>query len=176
MARRPALPAGLYVAGRRVVAVGDASAREPALRAAGAVVDRVAARAWTPDRCAGAFLVLLPASLPEPAARRIAADARRRGVLVYAEDRPDLSDLAMPAVARRGAVAVAVSTDGVAPALAARLRDDLQTQLDAAGGDLDRLVDGFEAARGRTGSAHPPAPRVRWTGEIRVEPDGGDPA
>jgi siroheme synthase-like protein len=94
----------------------------------------------------GAFLVVCM----DPArAEATAAEARARRILYYAHDRPDLSDLAMPALARRGALQIAVATDGTSPALAGVLRAELQRLLDEAGPDLERLLDELGAARPR---------------------------
>jgi precorrin-2 dehydrogenase/sirohydrochlorin ferrochelatase len=59
----------------------------------------------------------------------IANDAARSGVLLNVVDRPQLCSFIMPAVLTRGAVTVAISTAGASPALARRIRDDLEAQL-----------------------------------------------
>ncbi|BCS51994.1 bifunctional precorrin-2 dehydrogenase/sirohydrochlorin ferrochelatase [Geobacter sp. SVR] len=56
---------------------------------------------------------------------RIAADARERGILVAVSDAPDLGDCTFPAVVRRGALEIAVSTGGRCPALAVEVRNVL---------------------------------------------------
>lgn len=53
----------------------------------------------------------------------IAAEARRQGVWVNAADQPADCDFVLPAIARSGRVAAAISTDGASPALARWLRD-----------------------------------------------------
>ena len=68
----------------------------------------------------------------------VAAAARARGIWVNAADQPDDCDFILPAVARRGRVTFAVSTDGASPALAGALRDvvdELFTDDLAAGAD-----------------------------------------
>ncbi|HEY7992436.1 MAG TPA: NAD(P)-dependent oxidoreductase [Stellaceae bacterium] len=52
----------------------------------------------------------------------IAARSRAAGALVHIEDDPARSDLHMPAVLRRGDLAIAISTGGASPALAVRLK------------------------------------------------------
>jgi len=79
---------------------------------------------------------LLGSAAPEA----IAADARAAGALVYVHDRPDLSDLAMAALARRGPLTLAVSTNGLAPSLARRVREELERALTDAGTRLDALI------------------------------------
>lgn len=51
----------------------------------------------------------------------VAAACRARGVLVNVVDAPDLSDFVVPAGVRRGPLHLAVSTSGLAPALAAHI-------------------------------------------------------
>lgn len=60
--------------------------------------------------------------------QEVAADAEEAGVLVNAADDPERCSYFLPAVARQGAVAVAVSTDGASPALARWLRDRVAEQ------------------------------------------------
>jgi precorrin-2 dehydrogenase len=56
------------------------------------------------------------------------SDAKRRGVLCNAVDDPDRCDFFYPAVVRRGPLQIAISTSGQSPALAQRLRHDLEQQ------------------------------------------------
>lgn len=171
----------LYVAGRSVVIVGSgAGAAERAQRSAGAgaVVTRVSAAEYTAERCRGAFLVMAQTDDHE-LDRRVAGDAAAMGCLCYAHDQPEISDLAMPALASRGALSLAIATDGLAPTLARRLRAELQALLDGAGERLDRLIASMVAER----AALPPAQRgrrmraladrVRIRGRLDVgDPDG----
>jgi len=60
--------------------------------------------------------------------RRIFRLARRRGVLCNVVDVPELCDFYYPAVVRRGALQIAISTAGESPALAQRLRRKLEKQ------------------------------------------------
>src|SRR5262249_31459257 len=60
--------------------------------------------------------------------RRIFRLARRRGVLCNVVDVPELCDFYYPAVVRRGALQIAISTAGESPALAQRLRKKLEKQ------------------------------------------------
>jgi precorrin-2 dehydrogenase/sirohydrochlorin ferrochelatase len=59
----------------------------------------------------------------------IVAQARAARTLVHVEDRPDLSDLTMPSLLRRGDLLIAVSTNGRSPTLAARMRQFLEDAL-----------------------------------------------
>jgi precorrin-2 dehydrogenase/sirohydrochlorin ferrochelatase len=52
--------------------------------------------------------------------------ARKERFLLWSADEPECSTVMMPAVVQRGHLRVAISTSGVAPGLAGRLRQDLQ--------------------------------------------------
>lgn len=81
-------------------------------------------RAYEPGDLYGAILVC--AAADDPAVnRRVALDCRKQGKLVNVVDDPALCDFFVPAVLRRGRLAIAVSTGGASPALAARIRDRL---------------------------------------------------
>jgi precorrin-2 dehydrogenase/sirohydrochlorin ferrochelatase len=49
---------------------------------------------------------------------------------VHAHDQPNASHFALPALVRRGALRIAISTSEAAPALAARIRADLTALFD----------------------------------------------
>jgi siroheme synthase (precorrin-2 oxidase/ferrochelatase) len=140
MPSRPALAVSLFVAGRRCVVVGEgapADERAARLDAAGAEVVRVPAAAFRPEALDDAFMVFCCDAASGP---RVSAAARARRALVYVLDAPDASDLAMPALARRGPLQLAISTDGTAPALARRLRQELERLLTSAAPELDALL------------------------------------
>lgn len=59
----------------------------------------------------------------------VAAEGRRRGVWVNAADDTKNCDFILPAVIRRGAITLAASTGGASPALARRLREELEAYL-----------------------------------------------
>jgi precorrin-2 dehydrogenase/sirohydrochlorin ferrochelatase len=72
--------------------------------------------------------------------RQIAADARARRVLVNTIDDIPACDWSAPAILRRGDLTVAVATGGIAPALAARLRDRVADELGPEYGGLLELL------------------------------------
>src|SRR5690349_21030536 len=147
MRRRPGLAVSLYVESRRCVVVGEgelAAERVARLTEAGAVVEQVASAVWRPELAAGALVVF---AIDAARADEVTRDARAAGALAYAIDQPDLSDLAMPALARRGPLQIAISTDAQAPALARRVRGELQRLLDESGVAIDTLIAALEAER-----------------------------
>lgn len=89
----------------------------------------------------------------------VAAEARRRGVLVNVVDRPAQCDFIFPSVLRRGHLQIAVSTGGRSPALAREIRKRLEPQF---GPEYARLVDGIgrERRHARAAAATPQA-RIR---------------
>ena len=56
----------------------------------------------------------------------VAEEARARGILADIADAPEMGTFTLPAVARRGDLLIAVSTGGKSPALARRLREELE--------------------------------------------------
>ena len=85
------------------------------------------ARPCEPSDLDGMFLVVAATSDAE-LQQDISAEARRRGVLCNVVDVPELCDFYYPAVAHRGALQIAISTSGQSPALAQRLRKELEEQ------------------------------------------------
>jgi precorrin-2 dehydrogenase / sirohydrochlorin ferrochelatase len=73
-----------------------------------------------------AIAVLFIAGIDPEAAAELTARARAAGILVNAEDIPELCDFHVPAIVRRGDLVLTVSTGGQAPALARRLREWLE--------------------------------------------------
>jgi siroheme synthase-like protein len=143
-------PVFLDLRGRRCVVVGGgelAAGKARDLRAAGARVTVVAARPgpaiealassgdvrlrrrpYRTGDLAGAFLAI--AAGDEPAEREaVWREATRRGLPLNSVDDPPRCSFIAPAVVRRGALAVAISTAGRAPALAVRLRQWLEGEL-----------------------------------------------
>jgi len=70
----------------------------------------------------GAFLAVAATDDTETN-RAVFSAARRNGALVNVVDMPEFCDFLVPAVLRRGPIAIAVSTGGASPYLAAAVRD-----------------------------------------------------
>lgn len=75
----------------------------------------------------GMFLVFAATSRRE-LNERIGKDAEKRGILYSVADDPDKSAFITPSVIEQGDLTIAVSTGGQSPALARKLRKDLETQ------------------------------------------------
>jgi precorrin-2 dehydrogenase / sirohydrochlorin ferrochelatase len=83
------------------------------------------------------FLVVAATS-STPLHEQIFAEAQRLGVLCNVVDVPHLCDFYYPAVVRRGSLQIAISTAGESPALAQRLRKELEVQF---GPEYERWVE-----------------------------------
>ena len=141
-------PLLLDVSRRRCVVVGGGSVAErkvERLLACGACVEVVGKR-LTPMLAAlagegrivhddtdyeqplirGAFLVI-GATDSDTVNGRIAADARALGIPVNIVDEPARCDFILPSIVERGDLVIAVSTSGKSPALAKKLRTELET-------------------------------------------------
>jgi precorrin-2 dehydrogenase/sirohydrochlorin ferrochelatase len=142
-------PMFVKLEGRRVLMVGAGPVGEgkiESLLAAGASVRVIApqatprvrewaregrieweAREYKPSDFAGALLVIA-ATGSTALHDEIYAEAKSRGVLCNTVDEPERCDFYFPAVVRRGELQIAISTGGLSPALAQRLRKDLELQ------------------------------------------------
>ncbi len=152
-------PIFLNLRGRKVLVVGagtiGASKAESLLRA-GAEVHVVAAAGctWIEEQASAATLVwhrrefadedlrdmflCVAATNSEATNHAIYHEARKRQVLCNVVDDPDYCDFFYPAVVRRGALQIAISTSGLSPALAHRLRVELEQHF---GPEYERWVE-----------------------------------
>lgn len=125
-----AYPVLLELAGKRAVVIGSfalSERKDVSLRETGADVDVFADGAWRAEDLDGAFVCV--ASSEDPAERdAIARAARERGVLVNVMDDVSNCDFAAPAIVRRGDLVVAIGTGGRSPALARKVREDIETR------------------------------------------------
>ncbi len=73
-------------------------------------------------------VMVIAATGSEDVNRRVFEDARRPGVLCNVADHPGLCDFHVPARMRRGLLQIAVSTGGASPAMARRIREELENK------------------------------------------------
>ncbi|HLI20960.1 MAG TPA: NAD(P)-dependent oxidoreductase [Stellaceae bacterium] len=115
----------LEVAGARALSVYAARPSPALVEAAGA---RLKPHWPRLDDLRGAHLVFI-ADVPEPERSALAALAREAGAILHVEDEPALTDSHAPAVLRRGALTIAISTAGAAPGAAAEIKQLLAARI-----------------------------------------------
>jgi precorrin-2 dehydrogenase/sirohydrochlorin ferrochelatase len=156
--------AGLLECGARVTVV--APSLGPALAelyGAGAVEARL--RPYQDGDLAGAVLAI--AATDDAAVNgQVAAEAQARGVLLNVVDDPARGDFIVPAVLRRGALQLAVSTGGLSPALARWVRDALEGLVPAEYADLLPVLAELRAELRRAGVE---VPAERWQSAVDAE-------
>jgi precorrin-2 dehydrogenase / sirohydrochlorin ferrochelatase len=87
-------------------------------------------RAFRASDLSGAFLIVAATSSPSLHAQ-VYRQAKRRGVLCNVVDDPEHCDFYYGSVVRRGMLQIAISTGGLSPALAQRLRKKLEEEFGA---------------------------------------------
>lgn len=139
---------GGQVAARKVIGLLDAGACVkvialhliPTLRvlaAAGSI--EVCEREYRPGDLAGAFLVI--AATDDPAVnQQVWDEARQHGCLINVVDDPVHSNFIVPARVQRGEVNIAITTGGASPALARRLREQLEQTIGPEYADLAEIL------------------------------------
>ena len=85
-------------------------------------------REWRPGDTEGAFLVVA-ATATAAVNRAVYAEASAANILCNAVDDPPFCDYYFPSVVRRGELQIAISTAGESPALAQRLRKEINAAL-----------------------------------------------
>lgn len=96
-------------------------------------------RGYRPGDLAGVLLVVAATASPGLNAR-IARECRARRILVNVVNAPEAGNFVVPAVLRRGALVVAVSTEGKSPLLARLLRDELAARYGPEYAELPELL------------------------------------
>ncbi len=171
------LPVMLDLSGRRVLVVGGGGvATRKVLRLAesGAFVRVVALEATDELRSLAAsderidlhlrayaeadleeVALVFSATGDESVEQAVSDAARRRGIWMNAADDPNRCSFLMPAVLERGPLQVSVSTGGASPALARRVRDEIDAALGPEYASAVELLGGLRlslpagGARGR---------------------------
>ena len=162
-----AYPVSLELGGRSAVVIGEDAVRHgkaDSLIAAGARVCVIAAepveaiaqlvgdgatvlrRSYRPGDLGGAFICVASSKDPEER-RAIFDEAEERRVLLNIMDDNPHCHFAAPAIVRRGDLVIAISTGGRSPALASRLRTELEERF---GPRWEHLVDVIGDVRART--------------------------
>jgi uroporphyrin-III C-methyltransferase / precorrin-2 dehydrogenase / sirohydrochlorin ferrochelatase len=166
---------------RRVLVVGGSEAAAPKvelLLSAGAQVSLIAetvtgeiaqliadgriswaGRAFDEADLAGMSLVFV-ATEDERLRASVSAAAQARSVPVNVVDQPALSSFIMPSIVDRSPITIAISTGGTAPALARKLKAEIERALPAAIGRVARFAEIFRDQVRRTVSD--PAKRRRF--------------
>jgi precorrin-2 dehydrogenase/sirohydrochlorin ferrochelatase len=145
--------AGLLDAGAQVTVIDPS----PAVAVREFLGSRVVwhARKYLPGDLDGIYLAI--AATSDPAVnQRIYDEAQRRGILANVVDVPPLCDFYYPALVRRGALVVAVSSQGESPHLAQRVRDEISQLLPE---ELDEAVKRIGDERRRILRDHAPGPK-----------------
>lgn len=115
----------LLDAGARVTVIApDLDGRLRSLRENGLIGHL--AREFARGDLAGAFLAFA-ATDSAAVNRAVAEEAKAGGILSDIADAPELGAFTLPALVRRGELLIAVSTGGKSPALARRIRQELET-------------------------------------------------
>jgi precorrin-2 dehydrogenase/sirohydrochlorin ferrochelatase len=142
----------LLDAGARVVVVALRFDESLARRAETTPELDLVHRAYRPSDLDGVVVAFAATDDPE-LQERVSRDARAAGVLVNAVDDPERCSFVMPAILDRSPLVIAVSTSGESPALARRVRDDVDRALgreyDAALARLATLRRRFAPGRAR---------------------------
>jgi len=125
--------AGLLEAGAAITVVAP-EVRDEVLEWSSSARITWIARRFRPADLEGAFLVVAATSRLE-VNNLVFREARRRGILCNAVDDPERCDFYYPAVLRRGRLQIAISTGGLSPALAQRLRRELEQEFSPDYGD-----------------------------------------
>lgn len=126
-------------------------------------IDDYRQRTYETQDVAGCALVIA-ATDDRAVNRRVRDDARAAGVLCNVADDPSACDFVVPAVVHRGDLALAVTTGGASPVVAARVRRRLEEVFGPEWGDLlELLAESRDAMKRR----HPdPARRSAAVSEL----------
>ena len=77
---------------------------------------------------------------------QVVTDAKQKGKLVNAADKPDLCDFYLSSVVQKGNLKIAISTNGKSPTIAKRIKEFLNETLP---GELDTLLDNMQNIRNK---------------------------
>ena len=115
------------------------------------------ARPFQPSDLQGAFLAVAATEV-DAVNESVFREAEARGILCNAVDEPERCHFYYPAVVRRGPLQIAISTGGLSPALASRLRQELEEQF---GPEYERWIEKLGVLRREAFARRPDAGRRR---------------
>lgn len=92
------------------------------------------------DDLMGAFVVFAATSDREMN-KKIYSDAKQQNALINIVDNPNLSNFISPSCLFRGDLCIAVSTSGKSPALARKIRTELENKFDESYAELVNLIE-----------------------------------
>ena len=155
---------GLLDAGAEVTVVApESTERVRALAESGAVT--LVERAYAPGDLAGAFIAIA-ATDDSDVNEAVSREATERNVPLNVVDVTHLCTFIAPSIVRRGPVTLAMSTGGLAPALARKLRESLEANDALAYADLAEMVGRVRAdLRGRSVTVDPEG----WQASLNAE-------
>ncbi len=94
---------------------------------------------YKPGNLKGAFITIA-ATGEKDINQKVSEEARRQGALVNVVDNPELSDFIVPSRLHRGDLTIAISTSGVSPALARKIRTKLEQNFGEEYASLTALI------------------------------------
>lgn len=118
----------------KVIAETFSPAEREIFRESGISVEE---RAFSVAELTDQFFVILTIKGNPGLTKQIAARCREKRILLCAIDQPAFCDIVNVAVFERGALRISVSTEGVSPALARKIREGLESSL------KDTPIEGF---------------------------------
>ena len=77
---------------------------------------------------------------------KVAADAKRKGILINVADKPDLCDFYLGSIVQKGNLKIAISTNGKSPTIAKRIKEVLNETLP---GEIDDLLTNMQNIRNK---------------------------
>jgi len=98
-----------------------------------------AAEAYQPGHLEGAFLAVA-ATDDRDINTAVFAEAQQSGILINVVDVPELCTFYMPATVRRGDLVISVSTSGRSPAMARRIREEIESRFGEEYGELAEIL------------------------------------
>ena len=164
---------GLLDAGAEVTVVApESTARVLALAEAGAVT--LHERTYAPGDLAGAFIAIA-ATDDSDVNEAVSREATERNVPLNVVDVTHLCTFIAPSIVRRGPVTLAMSTGGLAPALARKLRESLEANDALAFADLAEMVNRVRAGlRSRSVTVDPEGWQASLNDEVLSLYQNGD--